>query len=306
MFNPIYPLVMGGLIGLAPFRPGGDYREAEETLAIASDLVGQGRLVEAGHEFHLAIEQASGSEEDAEARRIQAEALDGLGLSLLATGRHDEAIEALRDALVLRDWLAAEFSDADHFSDLAIARDGLSRALAESGRTAEAIVEREIALQIREILASNHPRNDEYRARWANTLNDLAWLLATDLDPSLRDPARALALAGEAVRIASDQDAPWNTLGVARYRAGDWAGAIEALERSAISSHGGLGTAFDHYFLAMAWSQLQHDDQAREWLERGVAWAARHRPGHPALERFRLEAESHMQGKPGGAVLDRS
>ena len=69
-----------------------------------------------------------------------------------------------------------------------------------------------------------------------NTLNDLAWLLATDPGPSPRDPARALALAEEAVRISSDHDASWNTLGVARYRAGDWAGAIEALERSALSS----------------------------------------------------------------------
>ena len=211
---------------------------------------------------------------------------------------------ALQDALALRDWLAGEFSDADHFSDLAIARDGLSRALAESGRTAEAIGEREIALQIWRILAADHPRNDDYRDRRANTLNDLAWLLATDPDPTLRDPARALSLAEEAVRFSSDHDASWNTLGVARYRAGDWAGAIEALERSVISAPGGLGTAFDHYFLAMAWFQLQHEDQAREWLERGVAWSARHRPGHLALERFRQEAESLMQGKPGDAAVE--
>ena len=310
MLNPIYPLAMGGLMALSPTRPGGDHREAEEALAVAAELVGRGRLAEAGREFRLAIERASGGEDGPEARRIQAEALDGLGQSLLATGRPDEAIEALREALVLRDWLAAEPPDADHlgdrFGDLAIAREGLSRALAESGRAAEAIVEREIALQVREILASNHPRDVEHRDRLANALNDLAWLLATDPDSSTLDPARALALAGEAIRISSDRDAFWNTLGVARYRAGDWAGAIEALERSAISSAGGLGTAFDHYFLAMAWSRLQHDDRAREWLERGAAWAARHRPGHPALERFRLEAESLLEAKPGGAILDRS
>jgi tetratricopeptide (TPR) repeat protein len=304
MLNPVYALVIGGLMGQSPFRPGGNYREAEETLAIASELVGQGRVVEAGREFRLAIELASGGEEDAEARRIQADALDGLGQSLLATGRDGEAVVALRDALALRDWLAGEFSDADHFSDLAIARDGLSRALAESGRTAEAIGEREIALQIWKILAADHPRNDDYRDRRTNTLNDLAWLLATDPDPTLRDPARSLSLAEEAVRFSSNHDASWNTLGVARYRAGDWAGAIEALERSVISSSGGLGTAFDHYFLAMAWFQLQHEDRAREWLERGVAWAARHRPGHLALERFRQEAELLMQGKPGDAVVD--
>ena len=129
-----------------------------------------------------------------------------------------------------------------------------------------------------------------------NTLNDLAWLLATDPGPSLRRPGPALALAEEAVRISPDHDASWNTLGVARYRAGDWASAIEALERSALSSpDGGGGTAFDHYFLAMAWCQLHREDQAGEWLERGIAWAARHRPDHPALERFRQEAESLLR-----------
>ena len=66
-----------------------------------------------------------------------------------------------------------------------------------------------------------------------NALNDLAWLLSTDPDPELRDPARALHLAEEAVRASADHVACWNTLGVARYRAGDWSGAIEALERSA-------------------------------------------------------------------------
>jgi hypothetical protein len=73
-----------------------------------------------------------------------------------------------------------------------------------------------------------------------------------------------------------------------------------------MSGPGGLGTAFDHYFLAMAWSRLRHEDRAREWLEQGAAWAARHRPDHPALERFRREAESLVQGRPGGAVVDRS
>jgi tetratricopeptide (TPR) repeat protein len=301
MLMPIYPLAIGGILGLVPYRPGGDHGEAEEALAVASEFTGEGRMVEAGHEFHRAIELTSDGE-DAGARTIQAEALDGLGHSLMAVGQVEDSVEAFREALVIRDELAAGSPDDDHFRDLAIARDGLSRALAESGRTAEAIEERRLALQIWEILASNHPKDVEYRDHRVNTLNDLAWLLATDSDPgpSPRDPAQAVALAEEAVRISSDHDASWNTLGVARYRAGDWAGAIEALERSALSSPDELGTAFDHYFLAMAWCQLHREDQAGEWLERGKAWAARNRPGHPALERFRKEAESLLQAERHG------
>ena len=305
MLNPIYALMVGGLMGQPPFRPGGDHREAEESLAIASELVANGRSVEAGQEFRRAIELASVGE-DAEAGRIQAEALDGLGHTLLAAGSLREAEAALREALAIRDWLVADSADPDRFRDLAIARDGLSRALAESGRTAEAIGERRIALEVWRALAADYPANAEYRHHRADTLNDLAWLLATDPDPRLRDPARAVALAEEAVRASADHDASWNTLGVARYRAGDWAGAIEALERSAASGPGGVGTAFDHYFLAMAWSRLGREDQAREWLERGVAWAARHRPGHVALARFREEAEALSEGRHGDAIADRS
>jgi tetratricopeptide (TPR) repeat protein len=303
--NPIYPLLMGGVMGQPKYRPGGDHREVEGALAFASEMLIHGRTAEAEHELRRVIELASAGE-DAETRQIHAEALDGLGRLLLETGRHEEAELSLRDALVLRDWLAVDSPDPDRFRDLAIARDGLSRALAESGRTAEAVGERQIALQIWEILAADHPRNAEYRDHKVNTLNDLAWLLAADPNPGRRDPARSLLLAEEAVRVSADHDACWNTLGVARYRVGDWAGAIEALERSALSSPGGLGTAFDHYFLAMSWCQLQRDDQAREWLERGVAWASRHRPGHATLARFREEAESLLEGGQGATVVERS
>jgi tetratricopeptide (TPR) repeat protein len=301
MLMPFYPLTIGGLLGHIAYRPVAGHVEAEEALAFASELAGQGRMVEAGQEFHRAIDLASGGG-DLASREVLARALDGLGHTLLADGRYEGATSAFREALVIRDGLAAESPDEGCFRDLAIARDGLSRALADSGRIAEAIEERRIALQIWEILEANHPRVVEYRDRRANTLNDLAWLLATDPSPSPQDPARAVALAEESLRISPDHDASWNTLGVSRYRAGDWAGAIEALERSAASSPGGVGTAFDHYFLAMAWLQLQRVDQAEEWLERGIAWAARNRAGHPALARFRMEAESLLQGKTSGDV----
>jgi hypothetical protein len=281
-------------MGHKPYQVAGEHSEAEEALAVASEFTGEGWMVEASQEFHRAIELTSTSE-DPGARRIQAEAFDGLGHSLQATGQIEEAVAAFHEALIIRDEIVAESPHDDHFRDLAIARDGLSRALAELGRTSEAIDERQLALEIWEALAAHHPREVEYHNHRVNTLNDLAWLLATDPGPSPRDPARALALAEEAARISPDHDALWNTLGVARYRVGDWAGAIEALERSALSSPDGGGTAFDHYFLAMAWYQLHREDQAGEWLERARAWAARHRPGHRELERFRQESESLLR-----------
>jgi tetratricopeptide (TPR) repeat protein len=303
MPSPLYPLVVGAVVGQSAIRQGSRRQDAEASLANAADLMAEGRAVEAETEFRQAIEFTSEGD-DLDGRQTQAEALDGLGHSLLATGRAEEAELAFRDALAVRDWLAAKTSDPGRYCDLAIAREGLSRTLVEIGRTAEAIEERRIALRIWDILAADHPRNSEYRDHRLDALNDLAWLLATDPDPRRSDPVQALRMAEEAVRISADHLASWNTLGVARYRAGDWAGAIEALEHSVLSSSDGQGTAFDHFFMTMAWCQLQHQDRAREWLERGIAWVSRYRPGHPLLERFREEAETLLMSEHGGENLD--
>ena len=102
MMMPIYPLVIGGLMGHKPYQMSEDHSQAEEALAIASEFTGEGRMVEAGQEFHRAIELTSVAG-DPEAQRIQAEAFDGLGHSLLATGQIEEAVAAFHDALVIRD-----------------------------------------------------------------------------------------------------------------------------------------------------------------------------------------------------------
>jgi tetratricopeptide (TPR) repeat protein len=301
MMNPIYALAIGCLVGQSPVKLGGHLREAEQGLGVGMELASEGRTAEAEAEFRRAFELAAEGD-DAESRRVAAEALDGLGHSLMATGRPDEAVPAFHEALVFRDDLAGRDPELTRFRDLAIAREGLARALAEAGRTAEAIEERRIALAVWGALASAHPRDLDLRDRRVDAQNDLAWLLATDLDPATRAPARAVELAEAAALTSPERAACWNTLGVARYRLGDWAGAVEALERSAALDPDG-GTAFDHYFLAMAWRRLDDDARAREWLERGLAWSARFRPGHPPLERFRDEAEA-LLAEPGASRLE--
>lgn len=293
MLNPIYALAIAGIFNQPSFETGDKRGLAGELLHQGSELSCEGHFIEAEAAFREAIEHVdlSGGD-DPEVRSVRAASLDGLGQILLDAGQSEDATEAFHQALVERDRLAAELPDPNRFRDLAVARESLARALSATGKVARAIQERRIALGLWQHLADANPHQPEYRPRLAEALNDLAWLLATSMDASTRDPSEALAMAEEAVRISNQHDAFWNTLGVARYRSGDWAGAIEALERSASASPGGTGTSFDHYFLAMAWTRLQHADHAREWLERGIAWASRHRPGHEALERFRGEAEA--------------
>ena len=73
---------------------------------------------------------------------------------------------------------------------------------------------------------------------------------------------------GGRLAAADDNGSYWNTLGVARYRAGDWKGAVAALEKSMPLRRG--GDAFDWFFLAMSHWQLGNKDDARRWYDRGA------------------------------------
>jgi tetratricopeptide (TPR) repeat protein len=302
MLNPIYAMIIGGLSALPAAPRRGRLPEAEGSLASAIGLADAGYLLEAESSFRRAIELSAGGEDVLHGLRVRAEALEGLGSALRAAGRAEESEEALREALAIRDAIAAELPEADHFRDLAIAHGRLGRVLAQLGRIAEAIAERERALELWDRLARRLPSDPDLRAHRADALNDLAWLLAAESDPALLDPPKAVRLADEAVRLAPDLGAGWNTLGVARYRAGDWAGAVDALERSAAAGPPG-GTAFDHFFLAMAFQRLGDEGRARDSLGRAIDRADRHRPGHPDLARFRDEAVA-LLGRPKRDEVD--
>ncbi|HEY1375672.1 MAG TPA: tetratricopeptide repeat protein [Gemmataceae bacterium] len=209
---------------------------------------------------------------------------------LAAVGRNAEAERAFRQSRDGQEGLAAQFPTVVQYRRAAAAAAaGLARLLTATGRFREA----ESAYRQ---MADADPKN-------AGVHNDLAWLLATCPEPAVRDPGRAVALAGRAVELAPAAGAYWNTLGVARYRAGDWAGAVAALEKSAELRHG--GDAFDWLFLAMAHHQLGDADQARRRYEQAVAWAAKNRalldknkPLGDELRRFQAEAESRL-GRAG-------
>ena len=105
---------------------------------------------------------------------------------------------------------------------------------------------------------------------YAPAQNNLAWLLLTapgadrNLDEAIRHARRAVELQpGEQVSL--------NTLGVALYRAGRFADAIETLEKSLAAGKGRLA-AFDLFFLAMAHHRLGHVDQARSRLDEARRW----------------------------------
>jgi len=127
-----------------------------------------------------------------------------LGHALLEKGELDNAIQVCRSALLLRPW------DADCQTTLAIA-------LEEKGNPAEAIQHYQNAL--------------EFAPQSISTLTNLAWLLATSQDASLRDGPKAVELAKQADRLVGGTNAlVLRTLAAAYGENGEFANAIRTAQ----------------------------------------------------------------------------
>jgi tetratricopeptide (TPR) repeat protein len=126
--------------------------------------------------------------------------------------------------------------------------------------------------------------------------NALAWFLVDCPDVSLRDPARAVELAAAAVAQEPGMAAFWNTLGIAHYRAGDWAAAVMELEKSVELQRG--GEPVDWFFLAMASCRLGDRDRARHWYDKAVAWMDKQTALGEDVLRYRAEAAALLDDPP--------
>ena len=77
-------------------------------------------------------------------------------------------------------------------------------------------------------------------------------------------------------------------LALARYRAGDWQGAIAYLRKSMELRSG--GDSYDWFLLAMAHWQLGEKDEARRWYDKAVERVMRNAPARGELTCLRAEA----------------
>jgi tetratricopeptide (TPR) repeat protein len=166
----------------------------------------------------------------------------------------------------------------------------LARVLSHQGRLEEArtLYEQTLALG-RRVLRPGHSTT-------VGTLTALSWLLATADDPKFRDVPRALELAKEAVQQDPKDGENWGTLGVAQYRAGQWADAAAALEK-AEEMDAAKATAANAFFLAMARWQVGERETARRWYGTAAERMAKTKWPPPDLPRFRAEA-ARLLGMP--------
>jgi serine/threonine protein kinase/Flp pilus assembly protein TadD len=191
--------------------------------------------------------------------------LNNLGLALKDKGQLDEAIAFRRRLL--------ELDNKDLYS-----YNELGWMLAKNGQFDEAIGAYQKAIQLKPDLAP--------------CLNNLASLLADSPDLCLRDPAQAVELAKKAVELAPYNSAPWSILGVARYRTGEWQGAIEAFEKSnqIAGRRGG-------FFLAMAYWQLGNTEKAGQCFYQAVEGMDENKPKDEDSRRNRAEAAALLEIK---------
>jgi serine/threonine protein kinase/Tfp pilus assembly protein PilF len=211
-----------------------------------------------------------------------------VGERLLA-GRTDfKSIPQAEDALAKGMKLMAKLAD-DHAAvpgfrrDLAQALDLMGYLLVKTSRKPEAANVFRQVRQLREQLVRDFPDCPRY-------LQELAWFLAACPVPSIRDEKLALETAERAAAQAPEQGDCWRTLGLAHYRNRNWNLAQSILLKATQLQNG--GQCADWLFLAMAYERLGHSSQARQWLDKAVAWIDQNHPVAEDLIRFRAEAEA--------------
>jgi serine/threonine protein kinase len=192
-------------------------------------------------------------------------------------GQHDKALELHKDTLARR----RSRLGADHPNTL-LSMNNVAVTYSALGRHADALKLHEETLARRE--AKLHLNHEDT----IMSMNAVAWLLAASPDRALRDPGRALKLAKKAVELAPEAGDYRNTLGVARYRAADWKGAVRELTRSMELREGGDPT--DWLFLAMAHWRLGDREKGRAWYDQAVHWMEENRRQDEELRCFRAEA----------------
>ena len=206
-----------------------------------------------------------------------------LGFILCEQGKKAEAAQVCRNALPL---LKSLLTSKDL---LEAARHGLGVAalLRDTGRAREA--EEVFGHILADWRLKPNPQ--------INQLNELIWELATDLGPQARsrDPSWVVELAKRNVQSDPKHKSCWMTLGVAQYRAGDWQGAIAALEKS--MALGQPDVAFTSFHLAQAYWRMGDKKQARRWYDQARQWMDKNLPDDGGLRQFRAETAELLEIK---------
>lgn len=146
------------------------------------------------------------------------------------------------------------------------------------------------AFDLLEGLIQETPQDSPRRQQLSDVYRELAWFLANAPDVQLRNPQLALELSQMALRQTPDSAACWQTLGVARYRQGQWRESLDALQRARTLTP--QPTGYELLFMAMAHGQLQQPAEARRCYDEFTRWWNTTPRDHPQLQQTLIEAQT--------------
>jgi eukaryotic-like serine/threonine-protein kinase len=230
---------------------------------------------------------------------------DQLGAALDTLGRREEAIACYRKAFEIdparfRNLAPALERKGDWNGVIAVYRRAIAAKrdvylylrLGRASRTARQWGQAIAAYREAIRLAPTKSRDRRTLASTPTAHSELAWLLATCPEPKLRNADEAVKHAGIAIQVDPKGGEGWRALGAARYRRGDWNGALAALRRASRRFDGDAKVSF---FLAMAHWQRGERKRAGLWYDRAVqrvpfvaSWSYPYLPEE--LSRLRAEA----------------
>jgi tetratricopeptide (TPR) repeat protein/serine/threonine protein kinase len=151
------------------------------------------------------------------------------------------------------------------------------------------------------------------RTRYAPLLAKQVWLLANCSDEKVRDPARAIKVLQDTIKMFNNPDL-LAALGTAHYRAGDFKAALETLTRAA-AAPGQITYGSPSFVLAMTQQKLGHKDEARKWygqalqtlgqVEQNKYWMDSNPLRYAELHRFQAEVEKLLGPEDAGVLLSR-
>jgi tetratricopeptide (TPR) repeat protein len=179
---------------------------------------------------------------------------------------------------------------------LAVQYRSLGRSLKDQGRFSEAKTAWLHALKLLTEQTTVRSAVLARRQQWCDCANDLAWFLVNVPDPAVQDANLAVSLALTAAQACPECSTYWNTLGAVHYRVGAFKAAVAALDQATVLTRG--GTAFDHFFLAMAHMRLGDQEQARHSFAQAMCCMEQHQAGHAELRRLCDEAKSTLIAVP--------
>jgi tetratricopeptide (TPR) repeat protein/tRNA A-37 threonylcarbamoyl transferase component Bud32 len=198
------------------------------------------------------------------------------------------AVAAARRALASAERLADDFPDRPGYqslvADSALDLGNLLRAGGRAEDAAEAERMHRRAIGLLGPLADQAPAGHPDRGLLGAACGELAVMLADDPACPPDRAAEALTLAGRARGLLAADQTPWVALGVASYRAGDPAAAIDFLDRD------GRRTTPALFYRAMALWRLGEREVARRQYEVAARGVADHPSPDPHAVRLRGEA----------------